>query len=122
MYLFINSFFGASIANNKRIRQNIRIIVIIKLISSFLITSIIAILLMFLIFYFSYLNLLLLLFSVFIFYLINKRLFYLFYYENGLAFTVKSCFIYYIENLISQIAIMFYFIKKLVLSVGNIKK
>ena len=111
---FINSFYGSFLLHNNKIGKNIPIIGVVKLISNFLISSIILILSILLIFDFSYLILLVLFFSIFIFYSINKRLFYLFYYENGLAFSIKSSIVYFIESLISQIAIIFALLYRLI--------
>ena len=97
--------------------KNIPYFEILKLFLSYVSSSITAILFIFLLFCFSYSILLFAILGISIFYLINKRLFYLFYYENGLAFSFKSSIVYFIENLISQIAISLAFLYKLTLNV-----
>ena len=116
-YSFINSFYGMFLLSSNKMEKNIPYFEILKLFLSYVSSSITAILFIFLLFCFSYSILLFAILGISIFYLINKRLFYLFYYENGLAFSFKSSIVYFIENLISQIAISLAFLYKLTLNV-----
>ena len=104
-YHFINSYMSSIILRKNKIKKNITTTEFLKLFSSFILSFAIIVLLIISFFNFSYFLISSIIFLIIIFYIINKRLFYLFYFERGLAFSVKSSLVYFLENLVSQFAI-----------------
>jgi len=111
-YHFNNSFQAFIVLKKDKIKKNISTNEFLKLLSNFTLSSLIIFLLILTLFNFSYSLLIGIIFLIIIFYNINKRLFYLFYFERGLAFSIKSSLFYFLEILVTQFAIIFYLLYK----------
>ena len=118
-YHFINSFKASIILKKNNTKKNIPQTVFLNFFFNFLLSFLIIFLLIYSLFDFSYFLITCLIFMIIIFYNINKRLFYLFYFERGLIFSIKSSLVYFMENLISQFAIIFSLLYKFIIIFRN---